>query len=67
MKYTIGDIVQFGCYMMPDKSNRSTYHMRVGIITGTRNELGYLMYEVIIAGIEGKVYSIFEEEIKEKL
>jgi hypothetical protein len=64
MKYTIGDIVQFGCYALHD---RSTYHIRVGIITGTRSELGYPMYEVIIAGIEGKTYNIFEEEIKIKL
>jgi len=64
MKYNIGDVIQFVCYALHD---RSTYHIRVGIITGTRYEIGYPMYEVMIAGIEGKVYSIFEEEIKIKL
>jgi hypothetical protein len=64
MNYNIGDVIQFGCYALHDKP---TYHIRVGIITGTRNELGYPTYEVIIAGVEGKTYSIFEEEIKVKL
>ena len=64
MNYNIGDIVQFGCYALHD---RTTYHIRVGIITGTRNELGYPMYEVIIAGIEGNKYFVYEDDIKQKL
>jgi hypothetical protein len=65
-KYNIGDVIQLGCFSC---YKAVVFGTRIGIITDimTNQEDNKYGYEVIIAGIEGNKYFVYEDDIKQKL